>query len=81
MPRDKHKDADHHKDDKGDKKIDKPKGPDRPRLKGKPDVHTQERVLRFVNAARVPGDLTVVPHDVFVVDEAAAHLGDLPHHF
>lgn len=47
---------------------------------GKSDVHSQERVLRFVNAARVPADLTVLPHDLRVVDEAAAHMGDIPHH-
>ncbi len=47
---------------------------------GKIDVRTQERVLRFVNAARVPADLTVLPHDIRVVDEAAAHMGDIPHH-
>lgn len=46
----------------------------------KTDIHTQERVLRFVNAARVPEDLTVLPHDVQVVDEAAGHMGDIPHH-
>jgi len=46
----------------------------------KTDVHTQQRVLRFVNAARVPEDLTVLPHEVRVVDEAAAHMGDIPHH-
>ncbi|MGH8535996.1 MAG: hypothetical protein ACREXM_05910, partial [Gammaproteobacteria bacterium] len=46
----------------------------------KSDVHSQERVLRFVNAARVPADLTVLPHDLRVVDEAAAHMGDIPHH-
>lgn len=47
---------------------------------GKPDIRTQERVLRFVNAARVPTDLTILPHDLRVVDEAAAHMGDIPHH-
>jgi hypothetical protein len=47
---------------------------------GKIDIHTQERVLRFVNTARVPADLTVLPHDLRVVDEAAAHMGDVPHH-
>jgi hypothetical protein len=47
---------------------------------GKIHVHTQERVLRFVNAARVPADLTVLPHNLRVVDEAAAHMGDIPHH-
>jgi hypothetical protein len=41
---------------------------------------TQRRLLRFINEARVPADLTVLPHDVQVVDEAAAHLGDIPHH-
>lgn len=44
------------------------------------DVHTQERVLRFVNTARVPADLTVLPHDLRIVEEAAAHMGDIPHH-
>lgn len=58
-----------------------PKEPETARPTGKSDVHTQERVLRFVNAARVPADLTVLPHDVFVVDEASAHMGDIPHHF
>jgi len=44
------------------------------------DTRTQQRALRFVNDARVPDDLTVVPHDVQVVDEAASHMGDIPHH-
>lgn len=44
------------------------------------DVHTQERILRFVNAARVPEDLTVLPHDILVVDELSSHMGDIPHH-
>lgn len=57
-----------------------PKEREAERPKGKIDVHTQERVLRFVNAARVPADLTVMPHDLHVVDEAAAHMGDIPHH-
>jgi hypothetical protein len=44
------------------------------------DLRAEERLLRFVNAARVPDDLAVLPHDVLVIDEEAAHLGDLPHH-
>lgn len=44
------------------------------------DIRTQQRVLRFVNDARVPDDLTVLPDDVQVIDEAAAHMGDIPHH-
>jgi hypothetical protein len=81
MAEEKHKHGDHHEaENEADKKTDI-KGPEASRPKGKADVHTQERVLRFVNAARVPGDLTVLPHAVFVVDEAAAHMGDIPHHF
>ena len=57
-----------------------PKEDEGARPTGKSDVHTLERVLRFVNAARVATDLTVLPHDLRVVDEAAAHMGDIPHH-
>jgi hypothetical protein len=45
-----------------------------------PDLHTQQRLLKFINEARVVNDLTVLPHDVPVVDEELAHLGDIPHH-
>lgn len=55
-----------------------PKKPARP--KGKLDLRTERRTLAFVNAARIPEDLAVVPHDVQVVDEAAGHMGDIPHH-
>jgi hypothetical protein len=44
------------------------------------DVRTKQRLLQFINAARVPADLTVAPHDIMVVDEMAAHAGDIPHH-
>lgn len=50
------------------------------RPKGEADLRTQQRALRFVNSARVPDDLTVLPDDVQVIDEAAAHMGDIPHH-
>jgi hypothetical protein len=44
------------------------------------DIRTQQRVLRFVNDARVPADLTVLPDDMQVIDEETAHMGDIPHH-
>lgn len=44
------------------------------------DIRTQQRILRFVNDARVPADLTVLPADVQVIDEETAHMGDIPHH-
>lgn len=44
------------------------------------DIRTQQRVLRFVNDARVPADLMVLPADVQVIDEMQAHMGDIPHH-
>lgn len=44
------------------------------------DLHTHQRLLQFINQARVPADLMVLPHDVQVVDEIAAHQGDIPHH-
>lgn len=50
------------------------------RPKAKTDLHTQQRVLRFVNAARVPEDLTVFPHELQVIDEAGGHAGDIEHH-
>lgn len=37
--------------------------------KQSPDLHTQQRLLKFINEARVINDLTVLPHDVPVVDE------------
>lgn len=40
----------------------------------------EQRALAFINAARVPDDLRVLPQDVPVVDEEAAHGGDIPHH-
>ena len=68
--------------DKGKVKSahDKPKVTQMNRPKGRTDVRAQQRALRFVNAARVPEDLTVLPHDIQVVDEAAGHMGDIPHH-
>lgn len=68
------------KRDQSKGKTNPPKEGEAARPTGKIDVHTHERVLRFVNAARVPADLTVLPHDLHVVDEAAAHMGDIPHH-
>lgn len=55
--------------------------PDRPGGGGRRvDIRTQQRILRFVNEARVPADLTVLPADVQVIDEETAHMGDIPHH-
>jgi hypothetical protein len=50
------------------------------RQKTRPSRRAEQRALAFVNAARVPDDLTVLPKDVLVVDEVAAHMGDIPHH-
>ncbi len=60
------------------KKRKPPKKPARPKTRH--NRRAEQRVLKFVNAARIPEDLTVLPHDVQVVDEAAAHLGDVPLH-
>ena len=64
--------------DAGDGPAAKPGHETRP--KTKTDARSQQRVLRFINAARVPEDLTVLPHEAFVVDEAGAHAGDIEHH-